>query len=723
MATYIEIARDFYENHDHLLVGMDDHSSDELCYLLAKDLAAVCHMELGTAARRGLEEQIAPEVASKISPTLLRKAFEKDTAKLRLARIMPPFKAFVEQLKVQAADGSLGFTATDVDLAFRSVTRRRDLPRTAAQRLTGVIPDLVDELGAVVKVTASVMGTEGGLERTRKGLSVDIKEQIETARHATESEVSRANEGLEDALRFGAAGVDLTSYVLPTDTKPNARASIAGQKIHNLLAWDDHDELARHYPRRERSVVELDEMSADIAARINFPFGLISPDRRIDLVTAVFLVHSASSVSSVNHVVAKVEEDLHPGGRDEDLPASPYRVVASIWQHFGALGAVKFMEVDGGGLLRAAAGYAAMAEDVVETGWPSGLVGAVMAERGTAGAVQLLEKAFPLIESGVVASWSSNAWKPFGTVIAGWLEEEHSDKRGGGPPQSNEDGFTSHAEAEAHLKSHFAGGQFEKLRTDMGMKCLHDFRNHLVNSETGLAKIPFERHSVMGVNGFVLKFAGRSINMHLAGLRTQREECVRDIMHEQRLASGHPMMGFPEADPIRDSLLRLQLDVLEREVATIGEDFDHVTAGLSDMAVNYAGGNATTSATAKVRDRIIPEWFRSMNTPPVNRRLIELSTCENDEVFQPLSDASQDIFRGGLSGRHLRGAAMRLRSFISHTARGTHPLEPSLPAQLKAYMEFSDPGVPQRELMESEAVMLGVCVLLDAHLPATDSEL
>lgn len=721
MATYFEIAREFFRDHDNLLEGMDDHSPDELAAILAKDLALLCHQKFGNNARRGLDEELDPDIASGITPPLVTRAFHKESAKLRLEVIMPPFRAFVEQLKTRAHDGSLGFSDDDIKLAVKRVTRERDRHRSAAQRLDGRIPDLIEELCNTVMTTASVLGGEGGRERTPGGLSKDIEDQIEAAGTDLQGELVAARAGQEDAMRFGAAGVDLTSFELPFKD---------GSRVHNLLVWEDPDELASHYPQVERSASELDALSIHVAARIHFPFGLTTGERRTDMITAVYLANSATTYPVVSRVVARVEEELHPGGRGGALPAPPGQVVGAIWKHFYDVGhdSGDGVDIDGGGLLRAAAGYATKKGGALDTAWPSGLVGAVMGQRGTPDAAALVENAFPLIEVGKIASWPTAGWEPFGSVVARWLETEQVSNRGGRYPRDeSKDGLISGAEAVARLNSQFAGEQFEKLRTDTALKCLLAFRNHLVNTETGNTGSPFTRRTVMDVNKFIVKSAGRSINTHLADVRTESEELTRGIFVQARLASGRSMMGLPEADVVQDGLRRLQLDALEwKSVDTVAsDDVDIMSTSDPSRGVTVDSHVVSVAPLGSKKDHELPGWLEAIHSAPVGRRLLELSACRNDEKFQPRSQASQRIFDSGLAGRRLRGAAMRLRSFISYTsyaARSERPLEPSLEAELKVYMDLNDSALPQREQLESEAFMLGICVLFDA-LPATDSEL
>jgi hypothetical protein len=322
-------------------------------------------------------------------------------------------------------------------------------------------------------------------------------------------------------------------------------------------------------------------------------------------------------------------------------------------------------------------------------------------------------------------------WETYGEFVMRQLRNDAASAVGGGlkgsavPEESDED---TPQGVDATLDFTLAMPQYERLREGMPFACLHDFRNVLVNTETGKSARGFTRRSVLETNAFLKEFCSQQLGETLGTFRKLRREAAEGLRTEHfvrahlesRAVGGYYSDPMPER--ITERLWQQTRDLAEAAGIRPGHALLDPSEGSGHepwtilLNRTYAG----TEAAEVISSRQEITWLTALRSETVVANLDWLSTVGNDEVYEPRTSSAENHYIVPLAGRRLREAATRLRSFTAYAVRLAR-FELSLEAQIKTYLDSSEPGLPDRESRQREAAVLGTCLMLDAFVPSGDT--
>lgn len=704
MATYIDIARAFYEEKPHLLEGMDGHSTDGLIQMLARDLVGYCVEKL-QAPRTGITEEVPAGL--KIEKAHISAAFYKKTTEKRLELL----RKEVQEL----------LTRTDSPHVQAAATKLRAdrYERAFAQKLTESLPDQITAYLEKIDDEAARMASDPDWsKRGRQGLPLDFDDMVAVARSHESMAITEAHRGLEQALRYGANDADLTACDDATDA----------EKERNLLYWKDGPALAVHYTQKsDETVADVDERAKFIASRINYPFGLTRAESIQTMLSAIFLTHGTMPNGFVNAISEEVRDNVSVGVAF-DARKIANAVNAAVMKKWGNAGPQGF------DFVRVAAAAVAGTEEGQGCGWPGKVISALMQELGTDDAARLVSEALPLNERGRApdkSSWVGTRWETYGEFVARQLRNDAAGAVGGSlttGAASVDEGDILPQDADATLDFTLAAPQYERLRAAMPFACLHEFRNVLVNTETGKSADGFTRRSVLETNAFLKEFCSQKLGETLGTFRKLRRETAEGLRTEHfvrarvegRAVEGYYSDRMPERITAR--FWQQSRDLAEAAGIRPGEDIPEPTEGSEPERWTiwrnrtYAGAEAAEVISSGEE----VTWLTALQSETVAWNLDWLSTVGNVEVYEPRTRSAEERYSVLLAGGRLREAATRLRSLTAYASR-LKKLEATLEAQIKIYLDSIEPGLPERELRQREALVLGTCLILDAFVPSGDS--
>lgn len=734
VATYYEHSRDFYERRPNLLGGMGSLTAEELYDLLARDLAAVCKTKLGRIAAAGIHEQLSPEVEAGIEDTFFTEAFAKGTASLRKSILLEHLDEFFDDAKQHKTPEEY----RALRQAYATMKNARK-PRDAAKNLSANLEDLPRTLWDKLVDAAAILIQDGpDRQRTSQGLSVDVLERAAAARSVEATELEQAQRGLHQAVKFGAVGVTLEDYSLATDEEPVGRS---------LLRWLSPDSLALRFPRPDGETAEdLDKLTNLVASRLNYPFGLVEPESRRSMLAAVFLAHSAMPGRMVKKKVKEAYEASKDSGRVVDASNAVIIEWFSKTNPEIELQGLDFLRVTGGVILKGD-GVAA------GSGWPAGIVDALLSDPGATDTAELIASTMPLYEPDrkkTVSSWASSSkpWKAYGEACTDLLTAETAQLHGGALTSRNDD--EEDDELIDVLDYQLAGQQMNNLRQAMPLRILHEFRNFLVSTETGRRITEFDGSSVLSLNGFLKKRIVKQLSTILKKLREERQQTYEGLrtdasrrlqgdqyyMSEISPESMLELVSKREEERNRDlteTLVNDSENLSAREVLGLlgrdGKDLDgtqsriraqHRPAEALEQEVKlsrrYFGTEAPEAPEALMSESF--SWLEALTTPYVLGQLEGFAQGGNEQTYVPRSDKAAEVSNSGIAGPLLRETALCLQAFTAHSRRlPPTSREQALEAQIKKYFEAHQYELSRWEQRQSAAIQLSRCLLMDAFFP------
>ncbi|KHL04500.1 hypothetical protein [Sinomonas humi] len=708
MTSYLDIARGFYGERPKLVEGMPD-GIEALAHSLARQLA-------GDLARKGPEyraattEDLPPAAAEAITAGQVSAAFRRcgSTMQDRLGLLREEIRAMLDSPEA-LPPGLSAERIREAETHLRN-HERRDV--AAARKMVLTISEAADEYWNSVIDYARLNATAP---------APDLAALIEEAREAEWEAAAAVREGLHEALAF-APVVDGDSYTLASDhdpENPRLRGEPAGGR--SLLDWRPQ-ELGVHYP----PATDLAARAREVASRMAYPFGLKDRQSVVTMVSAALLVHGVASSGRIRKKAAQVRQEA--GGNPMTAAALAHGRHRESTAVFSGL---DFLRVLGGALVSRAA-------DPGESGagWPEGalkelLRGGAQTDEGR----QLIASAAPLVEE---PAWTDNAWDSVGHQIEEILRRDLLAQRGGEPvPRDGEDAAEGAPMDDG--TGHFYSAHADHARSSIRMRCLHDFRNVLVNTETGKTAAAagedpddgeepgaFERRSLLETNSFLGSKVHHIGGQELGRFRRINEKVLTRIRMEHRSRT-HPGAAVPSArghsfheDTAPERLTKALHDQSRNALREAGLEpglwlEQGVDSALVPLPVLHNRGLAGVESPETVDEAhtLDPLWLIALRSATVDRRLAALSTAPGTAAYHPVTEAARAAVAIPLGGRLLREAAQTLRAFAAHPGAKASAAE-TLDSALAQYAGRVWKDSPER----AEACLhLAAGLILDAYTP------
>ncbi|GHG59979.1 hypothetical protein GCM10012320_34370 [Sinomonas cellulolyticus] len=663
MASYLDIARAFYRQRPQLLEGMPD-GPEALACILARQLAEDLKGN-GPEYRAGLTADLPPQASEGITPGAVGAAFRRcsSTTVDRLRLLRDEIQAMLES-QAGFPPGLSPERIREAEAHLRN-GERRDLAAVRKMSLT------------LSQATASYWNSVldyAGLHAD--GPAPDLAALAAEAREAEQGAAAEAGAGLSEVLAFAPLVDD--EYTFASDHDPDRRRR-AGQR-RSLLDWRPED-LARHYP----PATDLGARRHEIAARAAYPFGLKDRESIATMAAAVLLVHGIAPGADIRGRAADVRQ------RAEGNPmAAAALAPARHRESTTAFSGLDFLRILGGAL--AAEGE----EHAPETGagWPPGVLkellrGGAQTDEGP----RLLAEAVPLAET---PDWTDNDWESIGRRIEEIIHRDLQAQRGGTPaPRDGEeaDGGTPMDDGPGPFSLPHA----EHARTSIRMRSLHEFRNVLVNTETGKAgpgtpqepddvqdtdlepePRAFRRMSLLSTNAFL----GGGQLQHQASAELGRFRKINDRVLT-RIRTEHHSLTRPGAaipsgcgrayyeDTAPDRLTEALHDQSRTAMLRAGLEPGTPLEDIPDLdlipgAVLANRHLAGTESPEKVKEDGSPLWLTALRSDTVRRRLGALSTASEDASYTPVTEAARTVCPVPPNGRRLREAAQTISAFSAN---------------------------------------------------------
>lgn len=749
MTSYFDLAVGFYEKNPHLLIGVGNLSADELHYILAKDLSLVCTADtklankFGKKTRRGVHEDLDDDLADAITDRLLTAAFRLGTTTERLNELRNKIEELLGGFSDLQSLIPEGVQRAHLEAAAKKL-RASKHEKAAATFMGNALPSKVSEyLALIIGEAARAASNQEWGNRGLQGIPVNFDSLAEAAALQDEKAIAQAHAGLHEALLFGAGGTDFEAKLKDTDTPAKV----------NLLHWQEASSLARHYPQADdETVADVDERVALVAKRINYPFGLMTDELRKAMISAIFLTHCTSSDSTVHDLAALARNYTKADDEWFDHRAMAESVNRAVIGRYNKGQNTEPDSIDdspqGFDFLRVAA--AAISPNLEyekrdASGWPSHFVQKLMNGSGTPEAATLVQESIPLTEANAtqgLPSWVGTSWETFGEFVLRKLRSEESSLVGGTPPAaSTDDDGQEESDGAGNFNHQMLQSQNERLKNEAPLKCLREFRNVLVNTETKKSLSGFTVKSLIETNAFLKKRINEQLGADLAAQRDLRNEVIRELRNE----GINRFSGAGVTQRIDNSSKELDAEV----ITNLHEDNMKLSRGVGGAAVGggFVNGvpirsgsaqNAGTAPSLEQEKRIAwnrklagdeaPElmppdekitWLTVLKAETVTRNLAEYSTASDGERFTPGSEAAKKHDTTELAGLRLREAAMTLQAFTMYFSKRKCS-KTDFVDQLGGYLESTGADKRHRDRLLDDAVTLGVCLIMDAYTPSEE---